>query len=217
MRHEMRGRHEVRPALGVHLVPDAAGVIVRNIAPGSPAEQAGLRSGDEIVSLNGREFQHFSQFVEAAAQLPLNEPATLHVARDGQAQPIEVRPEPWHMVFQDGGRQPPFNQRGWSQPQFGSAPQWGPQQQFGARGPMWFEQRGQFEMNRAGRPYGVARPPLEGMQQNRMAEQEIDELHREIDSLRQQVQNLRQQVDAMSGSRPGGAVPETRPEQGEIE
>ncbi|MFM8675189.1 MAG: PDZ domain-containing protein, partial [Vulcanococcus sp.] len=41
-----------RPRLGVYLESDTGGVWVRQVAPGSVAEQAGLKAGDRILELD---------------------------------------------------------------------------------------------------------------------------------------------------------------------
>jgi serine protease Do len=61
---------------------DARGVIVREVVPGSPADQMGLRPGDIILSLNGRDIESAETFADIA---------------DG-------RPEAWQIVLQRGGR-----------------------------------------------------------------------------------------------------------------
>lgn len=193
-----------RPALGVHLDPHAQGVVVRSVVPHSPACDAGIQPGDRIISMNGQQFRHYGEFVQAVGQMPPNQPVTLHVARNGQPQVVQLQPEPWQVVFQDRGMQQQF--AGPPQ-QFGPGPQWGPGEQFGARGPMQSEQRGRFDTGQPprGQPYGAARPPLNGQAQG--VDQEIDQLHREIDNLRQQVQDLRQQVESLqSGARGQGAA-----------
>ena len=221
----MHGQQQMegaRAALGVHLDPHAPAVVVSRVAPGSPAEQAGIRPGDEIIALNGQQLRHFSELINQAGQLPLDQPATLEIVSRGdqQPQPVQINPEPWQVVFRDSGRQqfgqtqqfgqpqygqPQYGQPqfGWSQQQFGAAPQYGAQPQYG--GQMGLEQRGQFEMRQQpmGQPYGVARPPLGQGMQSGGSQQEIDELHREIDRLREQVQQLRQQMQSHDGAAPG--------------
>jgi serine protease Do len=61
---------------------DARGVIIRDVAPGSPAAQMGLRPGDIILSLNGQEVEDAEAFAQMA---------------DG-------RPEAWQIVLRRGGR-----------------------------------------------------------------------------------------------------------------
>ena len=60
----------------------ARGVVVREIAPGSPAEAMGLRPGDIILSLNGRD---------------MTDAETFRTTTD-------ARPQRWQIVLQRGGR-----------------------------------------------------------------------------------------------------------------
>lgn len=46
---------EGRAYLGVKLAESRFGVEVRSVVPGSPADAAGLKAGDRIYSINGRE------------------------------------------------------------------------------------------------------------------------------------------------------------------
>ena len=58
------------------------GVVVRSIGPGSPADDMGLRVGDLILNLNGKDTADAATFAKAA---------------DG-------RPNGWRVVLQRGGR-----------------------------------------------------------------------------------------------------------------
>jgi Do/DeqQ family serine protease len=60
----------------------ARGVIVRRVEPGSPAAQLGLRPGDLILSLNGREIEDADTFRSIA----------------------DARPNAWEIVLRRGGR-----------------------------------------------------------------------------------------------------------------
>ena len=61
---------------------DSRGVIVRRVAPGSPADQMGLRPGDLILALNGQEIADAEAFRSIA----------------------DARPNAWQIVLQRGGR-----------------------------------------------------------------------------------------------------------------
>ncbi len=54
-----------RPRLGVYLQRTEAGVQVTKVTPGSVAEQAGIRAGDRILAIAGREVKDVGQVVEA--------------------------------------------------------------------------------------------------------------------------------------------------------
>jgi serine protease Do len=74
----------VTPAVAQELgLPfDTEGVVVRSVEPGSPADDMGLRAGDLILSLNGKDIADAATFAKTA---------------DG-------RPNSWRVVLQRGGR-----------------------------------------------------------------------------------------------------------------
>jgi len=70
------------------------------VAPGRPAWEAGLRSGDRVISLDGRRVCHFEDFVYSA--LP-GRPVEFEVERDGRRSVVVVTP-----LVPAGGRRPMF-------------------------------------------------------------------------------------------------------------
>jgi Do/DeqQ family serine protease len=74
----------VTPAVAQELgLPfNARGVIVRSVEPGSPADDMGLRAGDLIVSLNGKDTTDAASFAKL----------------------VDGRPNSWRIVLQRGGR-----------------------------------------------------------------------------------------------------------------
>jgi regulator of sigma E protease len=66
-------------------------VIVGSIAHGMPAERAGLKEGDAIVTANGQQLDAPSQFSEVVQQSGGN-PMTLEILRDGQPLTLQLRP-----------------------------------------------------------------------------------------------------------------------------
>jgi S1-C subfamily serine protease len=66
-------------------------VLIGQVIPGSPAEQAGLREGDVIVEIDGqpiRDAEQVQQLVDAAG---VGKTLTLRVIRDGQARTFQVK------------------------------------------------------------------------------------------------------------------------------
>ena len=57
-------------------------IILTRVMAGSPAAKAGLRFGDRIYRLQGREFAGEAEFLELVAQK--DDPLLLHVERDGR-------------------------------------------------------------------------------------------------------------------------------------
>jgi serine protease Do len=60
------------------------------VRPDSPAEKAGLRRGDILVELDGREIRDVNDFVFVLRRARPGERATAVVLRDGQRVAVEV-------------------------------------------------------------------------------------------------------------------------------
>ena len=74
------------------------GVIVDDVAPGAPAEAAGLKKGDRILSIAGRAAdgkyrEDLPEIRWALADLPQGKPATLSVERGGKTIEVVVTPD----------------------------------------------------------------------------------------------------------------------------
>jgi len=67
-------------------VPDGTkGAVVRNVEPGSPAEQAGLQPGDVIVSVGGKKVASPSEAAGAIRSAAKDHAVALRIIRNGQA------------------------------------------------------------------------------------------------------------------------------------
>jgi type II secretory pathway component PulC len=100
-----------RPALGVTLRNGADGVIVSRVMPGSPAERAGLRASDRIVTLNGVDVAANDDFLNVMEQVQRDGDSELFFIRNGQRYQATFRPAPWDQVFvADSGQTPEFRQ-----------------------------------------------------------------------------------------------------------
>jgi regulator of sigma E protease len=76
--------------IGIKMPP----AIVGDVVPGWPAERAGLKSGDEIIQINGKTNIDFSSVAFAAALSDKNEPINLKVKRtDGTINDFAVAAE----------------------------------------------------------------------------------------------------------------------------
>ncbi|MFT0797132.1 HhoA/HhoB/HtrA family serine endopeptidase [Synechococcus sp. H70.1] len=67
------------------------GVLIGQVVPGSPAEQAGLQKGDVIVEIDGqpiRDAEQVQQLVDAAG---VGKTLTLRVIRDGEVRTFQVK------------------------------------------------------------------------------------------------------------------------------
>lgn len=69
---------------------DTRGALVAQVQEGTPAEKAGLESGDIIIEFNGKPVKRSGQLPMLVGNAPVGEPATLTVIRDGKERKIEV-------------------------------------------------------------------------------------------------------------------------------
>jgi sigma-B regulation protein RsbU (phosphoserine phosphatase) len=69
---------------------DTKSIPVYNVAPGSPAERAGLRPGDEIVGLNGEPVTSYAQFDRIWASSSPGDRVELTIRRAGRADPLSL-------------------------------------------------------------------------------------------------------------------------------
>lgn len=104
---QSRRRHR-RVYLGVYTVPvedmdsrtrrklkleKTEGVIIVEVMPDSPADEAGLRHGDVIVRVNGKPVDDEEELSKDLNQLGPGKPVTLSVIRDGKKQEIKAELE----------------------------------------------------------------------------------------------------------------------------
>jgi regulator of sigma E protease len=88
---ELRTRGNARFEIGTIGVWPDVNPSIRALVAGQPAEQAGLKSGDVIVSINGERMVFASQVSDAIAKRPEQE-IQMVVRRDGVEQTIAVVP-----------------------------------------------------------------------------------------------------------------------------
>jgi serine protease Do/serine protease DegQ len=74
----------------VHLPKDANGVIVNDTEAGSPADKAGVKVGDVIVSVNGKQIHDQDELRLTISQMPPGTKITLDTARDGKPMVLNV-------------------------------------------------------------------------------------------------------------------------------
>jgi Do/DeqQ family serine protease len=67
------------------------GVFVAEVAPGGPAERAGIRPNDVIVGFNGERVDEMNQFRIRVSSTPPGSEVTLRVLRDGREQEVRLR------------------------------------------------------------------------------------------------------------------------------
>jgi membrane-associated protease RseP (regulator of RpoE activity) len=80
------------------IVPDYSwegeGVKLMGVRPGSPAEKAGLKAGDVIIEVAGKQIRNLYDYMDALSKVEPNKPVTFVVLRDGQKISVTIVPEP---------------------------------------------------------------------------------------------------------------------------
>lgn len=79
---------ELATALGLQ---DARGVVVTQVMPNSPAQRAGLKRGDAILSLDGRPVESAGDLRNRVAHSPVGSEATLEIARGNKKFQVKVK------------------------------------------------------------------------------------------------------------------------------
>jgi len=69
----------------------SSGAYIGQVRPGSPAERAGLRSGDVITALGGQPVQRAAELQRLLPQMPKDRDVSLTYVRDGQERDTWVR------------------------------------------------------------------------------------------------------------------------------
>ena len=90
---------------------DLRGVLVGGVNPGGPADHAGLKMGDVILKLNGKDMNDANEMRNAVAAMAPGTQVTVTVLRDGKQQNIAVRlgeltPESARASQEQGGEGP---------------------------------------------------------------------------------------------------------------
>ncbi|MET0340242.1 MAG: Do family serine endopeptidase [Polyangiales bacterium] len=66
------------------------GALVNEVLPGGPAAKAGMRSGDIVLEIQGREVKEGKDLMRAVLMFPVGEKLAVTVLRDGQQQKLTV-------------------------------------------------------------------------------------------------------------------------------
>lgn len=84
--------------LGVHIDADAEsednGLLVEKVVEGSSADQAGVRAGDRLLAVDGRELRRFADLVHGVKRHHWGECLRLKLQRDGEEQTLSVALSP---------------------------------------------------------------------------------------------------------------------------
>jgi membrane-associated protease RseP (regulator of RpoE activity) len=85
------GLTELSPELRTHFgVPEDAGAMVSNVEPGSPADKAGIRVGDILTSVDGREVKSSWDVMAKVRRLDDGQQVPVEIWRNGKAQNLTV-------------------------------------------------------------------------------------------------------------------------------
>ena len=83
---------------------ERSGVVITRVESGSPADQAGIETGDIVLSVNGRSIRQVSDLRNAIGLLRVGETVTLRVRRDGEDLELVTPIEEPALTMLDGGR-----------------------------------------------------------------------------------------------------------------
>ncbi len=93
------------------------GIIVESVAPGGPAEKAGIKDDDVVLSLNGQPVKDGNDLVNRISEMPIGSEAVLEIDRRGKRMTIRVPIEERDKVFKEdlaalGGRREMVDEEG---------------------------------------------------------------------------------------------------------
>jgi S1-C subfamily serine protease len=71
---------------------ETGGVTLSGVAPGGPAERAGIRTGDRIVELAGHKIENIYDYTYALDTVAIGKPVPIVVLRDGVRVTLSVTP-----------------------------------------------------------------------------------------------------------------------------
>jgi serine protease Do len=78
---------EIAQHLGL---PNAEGVVISKVSPGTPAAKAGLQDGDVVTVVNGKPIKDARSLQRSVAELPLGKPVDVTVWREGAGKKLSV-------------------------------------------------------------------------------------------------------------------------------
>jgi uncharacterized iron-regulated protein len=81
-----------RPRIGVFLreQEDPKGIWIERVIPGSPAEKAGLLSGDQFLAIDGKEMAKVKEIQDSLAEKGWGKDVSITILREGQKKEITV-------------------------------------------------------------------------------------------------------------------------------
>jgi serine protease Do len=70
---------------------ETTGVLIADVAPGGPAEQAGIERGDVVTAFDGKEVKSAADLPRLVAETPIGKTVTVRVLRKGKPQDITLK------------------------------------------------------------------------------------------------------------------------------
>jgi S1-C subfamily serine protease len=185
----------VDATLRAHLpgIPEGQGLVVDEVAPGSPAERAGLKLSDIMLMIGSSPVADLDSFI-ARIQANGGKSVVLHILREGKPMTIQVTPEPRGNTRVSGDSTNPARENVWSLKL---------QEHAVAdlnRGVLYLLNE---RVNQAPRWRTLVNPsqPDQGVRAD-LTEKRLDALHEELKQLRESVDALRQSLKP--ADKPGG-------------
>jgi hypothetical protein len=80
-----------RGYLGIELVDTDQGVVVTRVLDGSPAAEAGIRTGDCIKEIKGRTIKSFTEAIQLTAAVAAGESTDLTITRTGEVKKFDIK------------------------------------------------------------------------------------------------------------------------------
>jgi serine protease Do len=77
------------------------GVFIQTVAPGGPADAAGIKDGDIIVAINGKPIQNGNQLLNVVTATPVGNSVDITIMREGKRMPFKVKVADLAQVFPD--------------------------------------------------------------------------------------------------------------------
>lgn len=80
----------------IGLIPsysEQEGVLLEGVAPGSPAEKAGLKAGDRIIAVMGQRVKNIEELTSLYERMEAGKPVEFTVIREGKEIKVQVTPE----------------------------------------------------------------------------------------------------------------------------
>jgi serine protease Do len=71
-------------------VDPQSGVLIQNVIAGTPADKAGLKSGDIVTAFEGKKVKTPSELTDAVASTPVGKSCKVDYMRDGHAESVQV-------------------------------------------------------------------------------------------------------------------------------